>query len=141
MPRILSRNTAIYKRRPAPSFSRQNSATSSNASLPRYSRNGMPWYGAAGFEQDTSSETSSSSASTTARSSPSMSRQRSAVSAAPSRRDSSQLDNMMMFPNEFESSSMQELEDGWGQFVDTAEAEEEVIRSSKILSKRYSLRC
>ena len=30
--------------------------------------------------------------------------------------------------------------DGWGQFVDTAEAEEELIRSSKILSKRYSMR-
>ena len=29
--------------------------------------------------------------------------------------------------------------EGWGQFVDTAEAEEELIRSSKILSKRYSM--
>jgi hypothetical protein len=29
--------------------------------------------------------------------------------------------------------------DGWGQFVDTAEAEEQFIRSSKILSKRYSM--
>lgn len=27
--------------------------------------------------------------------------------------------------------------DAWGQFVDVAEAEEEIIRSSKILSKRY----
>jgi hypothetical protein len=29
-------------------------------------------------------------------------------------------------------------QDSWGQFVDVAEAEEEIIRASKILSKRYS---
>jgi hypothetical protein len=29
--------------------------------------------------------------------------------------------------------------DSWGQFTDTAEAEDEMIRHSKILSKRYSM--
>lgn len=43
-----------------------------------------------------------------------------------------------MFPDF--GSTEQQLDDGWGQFVDTAEAEEQLIRSSKILSKRYSLR-
>jgi hypothetical protein len=30
-------------------------------------------------------------------------------------------------------------QDSWGQFIDTAEAEDEMIRHSKILSKRYSM--
>jgi hypothetical protein len=30
-------------------------------------------------------------------------------------------------------------QDFWGQFIDTAEAEDEMVRHSKILSKRYSM--
>ena len=37
------------------------------------------------------------------------------------------------------SSDLIDEYDSWGQFVDTAEAEEEIIRHSKILSKRYAL--
>jgi hypothetical protein len=31
-------------------------------------------------------------------------------------------------------------QDSWGQFIDTAEAEDEMVRHSKILSKRYAAR-
>jgi len=37
------------------------------------------------------------------------------------------------------STDQMDERDSWGQFVDTAEAEEEIIRHSKILSKRYAL--
>ena len=42
-----------------------------------------------------------------------------------------------MLPNPIDT---WESDDAWGQFVDPAEAEQQLIRSSKILSKRYSLR-
>jgi hypothetical protein len=32
-----------------------------------------------------------------------------------------------------------DVQDSWGQFIDTAEAEDEIIRHSKILSKRNAM--
>jgi hypothetical protein len=50
--------------------------------------------------------------------------------------DNDVIDEIHQQPQYKESSNDQ---DSWGQFIDTAEAEDEMVRHSKILSKRYSM--
>ena len=126
MPRIVSRNTSMYKRKG--SFLSRASSSVSSASEGSFSRTPvMPWYAATGLEASLPSSSSS-----TACSSPSMSSRRS----LDSKRMTAISKQMPSFGDYDAADDM----DGWGQFVDPAEAEEEVIRSSRILSKRYSIR-
>jgi hypothetical protein len=39
----------------------------------------------------------------------------------------------------YKNNESRDDENSWGQFIDTAEAESEIIRHSKILSRRYSM--
>lgn len=123
MPRIVSRNTSMYKRKGSFLSRTSSVASSSEGSFSRTPA--MPWYAAVGLEV-------AGSNSSTASNSPSVASRRSL--------DSRSSVAMRKQTSSFGNYDSEDEIDGWGQFVDPAEAEEEIIRSSKILSKRYSLR-
>jgi hypothetical protein len=128
MPRILSRNASLFKRRGshAAAFSGARMSSVSSASSQQRSNNPLSqWLALVGVE-DSSPRTSNVS---TGSNTPSVSSRTSA---------SSHRSFTSLMSASAATAALDEV-DGWGQFVDTAEAEEEFIRSSKILSKRYSM--
>ena len=130
MPRILSRHPTLhnYARRSSnnafrnPSTSNHGMATSDSLTSNSASQ---PWF----YFLGTSSSSQPSSQSSSTMSSPTSSLRSSYNS---SRRDYSRSSSLPTY-------STPQHEDSWGQFVDTAEAEMEIIRHSKILSKRHSV--
>jgi len=154
MPRILSRNSSLYKRGGSSgsqsAFSRRYSfrqgASSSSSSSDEAlfaSTSGVGW----GYAASAASSQSSSAASS--------------VASSPSARNFHHR-KRAIFPMHYQSSDgygssedapasarrlsagprqqQDETDGSWGHFIDTAEAEAEIIRHSKILSKRSSMR-
>ncbi|GKY98476.1 hypothetical protein MPSEU_000804900 [Mayamaea pseudoterrestris] len=127
MPRILSRSASLHKPQRRSSL---RSQTSSQQSMNK-SMNAL-WQMWTGQQQPIATPSVTSTSPSTSSSSSSLAPRDQALPSRRSSNASSQQGGRWM--------SYSEADEGiWGQFVDTAEAEAEIIRHSKILSKRYSI--
>lgn len=126
MPRILCHQPSLHKLQRRSSSVRQQSSS-------QHSMNSLNavWHIWSGQQQSIAPASTGSAAPSTRSSSSSLANSDQTSRTRHSSHASSQQCRWLSFS---------EMDDGpWGQFVDTAEAEEEIIRHSKILSKRYSM--
>jgi hypothetical protein len=131
MPRIMSRNHSLYRPRSTFGNSSKSSALSVRDEPDSAFDVAFRWLSLS----NESSRTSSPSSSVGSSPSTSLGRMRQGRMQNWSQRDH----HRRQSENDADEAMSEDRSDSWGQFVNTAEAEEESIRHSKILSKRYSI--